>query len=454
MSVLPLTSAWRRLRAAVVLASEWATPRGNWLEAVLIPLVSLGLAWLLRPYDPFLTGTAFPWLWLAPVLVALRYGVTPGLAGVLLYLAVWLLAYALDATAVARTDFPRDYFFGGGLLVLLCGEFGDSWRDRFQRMEETNLYVTERLSRLTKRHLLLNLSHDRLEQEMLARPGSLRDALTSLRDLMLQSDPAAGGLPGAGVLLNLLEQYVKIESATLYHATERDGHATLGAVAAQLGEAQALAADDVMFQQAVEERKLVHIAQKEVSFERLSQQLVVAPLIASDDSLVGVLAVSGMPFFSLNAENLQMMSVMLAYYADRLLNTADIELCRRSLPAIPWTFAEELARMLRLQRKTGMSSQIAVLSFAGPEKDAIPSQLLQIKRGLDLYWQSVLDGRPVLAILMPFASASSLEGFLHRIEGWLKSRFGGDFDALQITVRRIDFAHEDPLKSLAEVMGA
>lgn len=433
------------------LTLAWTTPRSSWLEAVLIPLVSLGLAWLVRPHDPFLTGTAFPWLWLAPVLVALRYGVTPGLAGVVFYLGVWLLAHWAGAPALARTEFPRDYFFGGGLLVLLCGEFSDGWQDRFQRLEEANLYISERLSRLTKRHLLLNLSHDRLEQEMLARPGSLRDALTSLRDLVL-SERGAGSLPAVPALLNLLEQYVKIESATLYAAEEQAGQLVLGAVAGIIDEPQALVLDDPLLALALQERKLVHIAQKEVTYERPSNQLVVAPLIASDNSLAGVLAVSGMPFFSLNIENLQMMSVMLAYYADCLQNAADLELCRRALPGVPWTFAEELARMLHMRQQTGMNSQIVVMSFAGPSKAAIPPRLLQIKRGLDLYWQAEVGGQPVLAVLMPFSSPSGLDGFLQRIEDWLGVHFGGDFDSLQIGLTRIDFAQTDPLQALAEVM--
>jgi hypothetical protein len=454
MPVRSLTLAWRRLRATLAQAEAWSTPRSSWLEAMFIPLASLSLAWWLRPHDPFLTSTAFPWLWLAPVIVALRYGVTPGLAGVMLYLAAWLLAHFAGTPALVRAVFPRDYFFGGGLLVLLCGEFSGGWKDRFQRLDEANLYISERLSRLTKRHLLLNLSHDRLEQEMLARPGSLRDALTSLRDQVLQSERVTGTLPAVPALLTLLEQYVKIESATLYTASERADQLVLGVVAGTVGEPQALAEDDPLLMLALQERKLVHIAQKEVTYGRPSNQLVVAPLIASDDSLVGVLAVSGMPFFSLNVENLQMLSVMLAYYADRLQNAADLELCRRTLPDVPWTFAEELARMRRIQQQTGMSSQIVVMSFAGPSKEAIPPRLLQIKRGLDLYWQATVGGQPVLAILMPFSSPSGLEGYLHRIEEWLGVHFGGDFDSLQISLTRIDFAQTDPLQALAGVMGS
>ena len=171
-----------------VLAPEHAGARGRWLEVILIPLLAVGMGWYWNPQDPLLLHTAFPWLWFGPVLVSLRYGVMSGLASGFILLGSWVLGNALGDTAFVGTDFPRDYFFGGGLLILLSGEFSDVWRDRIARMDETNIYVTERLSRLTKRHLLLNISHDRMEQEMLARPGSLRDALANLRNVVLMAE--------------------------------------------------------------------------------------------------------------------------------------------------------------------------------------------------------------------------------------------------------------------------
>jgi hypothetical protein len=68
-----------------------------------------------------------------------------------------------------------------------------------------------------------------------------------------------------------------------------------------------------------------------------------------------------------------------------------------------------------------------------------------------LYWQSQIAGNPVIAILMPFASASAKDGFLHRIEDWLSVRFSGNFDSLGIHLRTIDFSEEDPVIALAEM---
>jgi len=60
----------------------------------------------------------------------------------------------------------------------------------------------------------------------------------------------------------------------------------------------------------------------------------------------------------------------------------------------------------------------------------------------------------VIAVLMPFASQAGKDGFLQRIEDWLVGRFGGNFDSLGIHLRPIDFAEEDPLDVLAEIIKA
>ena len=53
---------------------------------------------------------------------------------------------------------------------------------------------------------------------------------------------------------------------------------------------------------------------------------------------------------------------------------------------------------------------------------------------------------------MPFASVSAKEGFLERIDQWLKTRFGAGFELLQVDVRSINFASGDPLEALVGVL--
>ncbi len=449
MARLRLVDLFKRPVRAGVLAPERGGSRAQWIEVFLVPLLAIGITWWTHPQDPLLSTATFPWLWFAPVLIALRYGVLPGLLASLVVVLDWLL---VEYLGLLLTDFSPAQFFGGGLLVLLCGEFSDVWRDRNNRMDETNLYVTERLSRLTKRHLLLNLSHDRLEQEMLARPGSLRDALARLRAIGITGGQSGSTMPGADALLQLLSQYVNIESAVLYVLQPGSDGPTLGPERARLGEPAVLAADDELLKMALQEGQLAHIASKEVSLARKTNQLVVAPLIAGVDTLIGVLAVTRMPFFSLNVENLQMMSVILAYYADNIHNAPGVERLKERLPIMPALYAEELIRMLYLQDKVGISSYIVVMSFEGTRNEEISAEFLRVKRGIDLYWQTQVNGKPVIAVLMPFASPAAAEGFIDRIEVWLKTRFDGTYDSLEIHLRMINFSQEDPVEVLATLM--
>lgn len=433
------------------LAPERVATREQWIEILLLPLGAALLGWLASPQDPTLSQQGFPWQWLAPVLVALRYGVWPGLLASAVLLANGWVAAQLGRVPAELSTAP---LFGGGLMVLICGEFSDVWHDRNRRMEETYLYVTERLSRLTKRHLLLNFSHDRLEQEMLARPGSLRDALVSLRSATLEPAPEGQALAGAQGLLQLLSQYINMEAATLYTLREHQGDYVLGELVAQLGEPEALAPDDALLALALESGSLAHVATEDAGLDRRSNQLVVAPLVAGDDTLIGVLAVTRMPFFSLSVENLQMLLVLLGYYADNLGSARGIQPILQQVPAMPFLFAQELARMGNLHRKIGMDSQLVVMRFHGARGGEMADAFLRIKRGLDLYWKTFVGELPVLVVLLPFASSSAADGFTERLEAWLKIHFYGDFAGLGVSVQVIGLDASTPVEQLKKAMTA
>lgn len=442
-------SKWQKQISTGLIAAE-ASWRSVWMETLAIPLIAIVWSAWIRPADPLLLKASFPWLWFAPLLVALRYGVLPGLMSGILLLVTWLVC---SATGVyGASEFPREFFFAGTLMLLLGGQFSDVWRDRLRRIDETNLYLVERLSGLTRRHLLLNLSHDRLEQEMLARPGSLRDALVQLRATVTAPQTSDVPLPGLQGLFHLLVQYVNIEVAALYRIQRKGQEYELGDRLESLGDTVAMEADDELLQLALETRELAHIAALDLNLQRKSTQLLVAPLVNASGEIIAVLAVSKLPFFSMNVENLQMMSVILAYYADCVSAAPGVLEIKRRLPMIPVMHAEELGRLTHMQQAFNISSHIVVLAFQGDRRIEMPSELMRIKRGLDLYWETVIDGNPAVVVLMPFASASAKEGFLERINGWMKTRYGAHFDAMDIDIRSIDLATQDPVETLARML--
>lgn len=425
------------------LAPEEIASRAQWIEIITMSAISLGLVWWLQPDDPSLSEVSFPWLWLVPVLVALRYGVMPGLLSGMLVIVNTLIAVQIERMP---GFFPIESLLGGGLITLLCGEFSDVWRDRNLRMEESYLYVSERLARLTKRHLLLNQSHDRLEQEMLARPGSLRDALVKFRSiaLTLQRDSLTDNhLPGSNEVLQLLTQYINIEVASIYLLKKTDTGYTLGEQVAKLGQPEPLDPHDELLELVLERNNLAHIAGQEVSLRRHTRQLVVAPLIAGNEEMIAVLAVTRIPFFALNTENLQILLVLLGYYADILQTAPRVVEIQNKIPDMPFIFADELGRMFHLAEKISMTSHVVVLRFRNERGDEISENMMRIKRSLDLYWKVVIEGVPILVVLLPFASRTIKDGFLTRIDHWLEDNFRGDFESLEININSIAINRHD-----------
>ncbi|MBP6815378.1 MAG: hypothetical protein KA169_10850, partial [Burkholderiaceae bacterium] len=58
-------------------------------ETTLFTGAALGLSAWLSPADPFGLASQFPWLWIVPALLALRYGTVDGVLGTCLLLAAW-----------------------------------------------------------------------------------------------------------------------------------------------------------------------------------------------------------------------------------------------------------------------------------------------------------------------------------------------------------------------------
>ena len=111
------------------------------------------------------------------MLVAMRYGVLAGRRRRRAAVPGW----AAMQPDPFMAEIPKLYFLGGLLMTMVCGEYSGNWRTRLRRTSEINAYLEDRIERITKRLYLLRLSHDRLEQDLLSRPTTLRDAITELR---------------------------------------------------------------------------------------------------------------------------------------------------------------------------------------------------------------------------------------------------------------------------------
>ncbi len=418
--------------------------RWMWLEIVVITGCALTLGLIFQRDDPLQIRTGFPWVWLAPVLIALRYGVAPGIFSSLMLLGTWQVLRHFSETG---HGFPQQYFLGGLILVILSGEFATAWGARLRNAEETSRYLTERFGRLTLQHLLLKASHERMEQEALAKPITLRDALLELRALTAAQHDEQ--LPASHSLLQLLSQHCQLESAAIFVSAHRGYVRTC-----EIGTPSDLRPDDPLLLHAQKHQSLAHLLTDGLT-EAASPSpfLVVAPIQSSGQYVLGILAVDRIPFVALNEENLQMLSVLLGYYADCVVESDETGELFGQFPDAPADFAEEFSRMLRLRRDHQVDSHIVVHSFANDEsgRHALIQHEL-IRRSLDVSWQMEADGRIVLANLMPLADKTAVREYLLRSESRLQEYVGSTYDERSLTPIVISLAERDPIASLMRVI--
>lgn len=439
---------WRRLLARF-------TPTGSGAgtaalaETVAVPTLALLLAFWLNPLDPFFLRSQFAWVWLGPVLVALRYGPVPGLAGSALLFSAW---FVFAEIGVALGELPKLYFLGWLITVMICGEFSSLWRGRVRRAESVQTYLEQRLEYLTHQHYLLRLSHDRLEQDLISRPVSMRDALVGLRALAASPATTDDALPGAADLLRLVAQYCQIERAALI-AVDTDGRMR-DARPGWLGSPFELDEGDPLVRFALEHGRLAHVALDGDAAHSGSRYLVVAPLTRLDGEACALLVVERMPFFALHDETLQMLNLLLGYYADGLSASALAAPLRARQPECPVDFAFEMARMWRVRTESGVSSALVMLSFpAGESGQDLALQIARIQRSLDVVWRVERADGARLLTLMPLAGSAAVEGYLARIDNWLTQHRGGGLDHCRVGSRISMLDREAPADLLGRLLG-
>ncbi len=421
-------------------------------ELVAAMTLAMGLGYLVLPQNPLMLGLGFPWAWLLPVILALRYGTLIGVGSVLMMLGGWFFFHQMGAQA---GEFPRPFFLGGLLMVLVAGQFGDVWGTRLARARAVNRYLEERLAALTKNHYLLRVSHARLENDLLAKPTTLRDTLSQMRAVTLEdAAPGSGALVGARPMLQVVAQACQLEAAALYAV---DGDKVSAEASAQVGPAFAFDVNDVLVRHCLETRELAHLQAGGLSHQSQdhpsTRYVAVAPVLSGADKLVGLLVVERMPFLSLSYENLQLLMVLMGYYADGIEHAASTRAIAAGVAGCPYEFALDYARLSRLRRDSGIESTIVALVFDLDEsRDALFDQVIRSRRALDVAWPLTSAHQRALLTLMPLSGNEAASAYLVRIEDMLRAQFGTDFEAARIGVHTLAVPPGAPVEPLARLL--
>jgi hypothetical protein len=407
-----------------------AARAGALAATVLGMLLAVGLGHWLNPADPLGVAARYPWIWLPAAFFALRYGALPGMLAGLCIAAAWGLFYPHPDEVQA----PLGWLTGGLLQVLLAGHCRDLWSRRVDGLASVNDYLDERVQALARSHYLLGVSHERLEQDLLSRPATLRAALLRLRELLpLQAQAVrAATLPQAQSLLEFAAATCQLDAAAIFSLTP---YGFGRKAVATVGEAFELDLADPLVRDCLERGALTHV--REVDGGVHSAYLACAP-IAAHHGVAGVLIVRRMPFLALNFDNLQLLLVLLGYYADSIEQSAAIAAVQRSVPHCPYDFALELVRLCRLKARSGIdSSLLALVVPRDAQGDSLCDALVREQRVSDLIWTQRARQRQVVLLLMPLAGRSGVDGYLLRIESLLRSRFDCDFSGARVAVHSL-----------------
>jgi len=424
------------------------------LESVGLLVIAIALCRALVPADPLLLHAAFPWFWLVPLILALRYGTLLALlSSAILMLSAWYFLYPPNGT------WPSLYFAGGLIQTIIAGHFGDTWGSRARHTTALNNYLNDRLVALTDSHYLLRLSHERLEKDLLSKPTTLRDAILELRRLSIAGDseqstlqsrgnsgPALGAAHG---LLEFIGRACQLEVAALYPVKDlRIGDTP----AAEIGDPFPLKRDDAMVIHAIETMGVAHLKNVNAALPA-SEYLVCAPLLSADGELRALLIVKRMPFLSLNFDNLQMLLVLLSYYADGVGHSVMVRHIIDALPECPPEFALDMSRLTRLRQRTDVESSLAALVFPRDEEgDSLFEHVTRRRRSLDVSWAVRNDRYSVLVNLMPATDAAGVGGYLARIESSLAAQFSSDFERSRIAVHTVVLDGIDPAGVLTRLL--
>lgn len=397
---------------------------GRVLETLLWPALFVYLAFVSNPANPFYVNEGFPWPWLGPWLIALRYGVGYGAAAAfgLLGLWNWLMPGA---------PFPRLYFLGGAITVLITGEFGSYWRLRVMRLQESLRFLNDKAERLTRRLYLVKLSHDELEYEMVDRPGTLREALIELRTRMdhySRNHPQdASSLPGAQMILDFVVTHCRVETAALYEVRmEPVLELTRVAVVGRMVDPQP---DDPMILRALETGHQVHLQDALMDKVRRSALIAATPLISTERQPFGMMVIGNMPFTALTAENLQTIAVLLESYADyQRLSVSAGELLG-VWPDAPRGLAGEFGWLTRLRTDYGLESRCVVWRAEHPRGAEILAGLMELHSRGETAWRWPLAGTgqrgaPCVIALVPFSDATAVRVYKQRLIDGIEQRFG------------------------------
>jgi len=398
------------------------------LESALFPLLALAVLYLWH-------GAHFdyPWWWLAPLAIALRYGVAYGVgSGLVLvignFVEIWLLG-------MARSQ-PGGEIIGGLIATYLAGLYASHAQSRLIEANSSLDYLEQRLESLTRVFYVTRLSHARLEENLITQSYDLRTALDAIAAELGKSDAQQGELPQRpfGHILQMLAYYGRLGTTGVFQVI--DNRRAQPEPLAYIGPHFVLDVIDPLVTGVIENQQLAYYSVDQILAGQASAYRVVLPMSAADGTLLALIVVVELPLLAVDEENLLTLAAMTAFVADAMRAGQLSHAVRRTVPTCPPEFALEWARLGHLRQRAEVHSAWVLLSPGSDAQDGVVELIQSARRGLDQYWRAPLEpAQPGLMILLALAGHGATNGFLQRIDALCRENFGSHLRGLGWSVR-------------------
>ena len=377
----------------------------TFLFGSMIPMLMLWFA-AQGPWTPYV----LPILYLAPLLLGLRYGFASGAAGAALT-AVSLVLVSLLKPDTAFAE-PRAQAIGLVLVGMVAGQASEIWAARIRRLSSLARYHQARLDQFTSAYHLLKVSHAQLKQRVAGGTRNLRNALERLK----QREPllnAQGGEPLGGIaeeLLGIMVEQGDLYTAAVYALNERS-LLRLPALA-KAGDAPELSVFNPLLRETMRTGTLTSVqAGGDAGYEHV---IAVVPLVDSSGYIHGVVVINDMPFLTVNADTFGLLGVLGKHIGDIL--------ARQTRPVDETdsiaSLRDSLQRHLVDARQHGIPSALLACRIADTSRrELLVTHCGSSGRGLDQSWLAKdRRGHPVIFKLLPLTDETGATTFAKRLQ--------------------------------------
>ncbi|SFM25465.1 hypothetical protein [Nitrosomonas communis] len=386
----------------------------KWVESIIVTILLPVIGYMIDSLDPFFVNYHFPWLILAPLLIALRHGLAYGIVAATVLVGIVTTGFLFDWQEVPF--FPKEMIVGLLLVTIISAEFHETWIRKIKFFESKYHHINARMDKFTREYHLLKGSHRQLELHVASQAKSLRSFLHDLERHILSLEKNEGE-PLKGIsasILKLFSDFASVQIAAIYAITDDERKEINPEPVAYLGHTPPLLISDPLVREALKTGLVASIKLENENAMDTPGTLVVIPLIDVYQKIWGLVVVNEMPLFALQESTMDLFAVLGGSIGDLVKRRAEA-----------YSYIDDRGKDVELKLRRVLNEIKLLKTSAMLIGAIIDSEELKNKyltrfqanlRGVDKIWIfNDEQNYKTYLILLPYTDENGANEFLNRI---------------------------------------